>query len=227
MTSRTGPHAGATRPGTVAVLLAAGGGTRWRGAGHKLAAMLPPTAREPAQTVFERSLGRLLDAAVGPVVVVTGALTAGDLPLPVPPADPPAAPARPDLTTRDEVVVAVEHNPRWQSGQITSVHAGLRAARRLGATRVVIGLADQPSVTAAAWRAVAAADHPISVATYEGRRGNPVGLDEGVWDLLPDAGDEGARALMRVRPDLVGEVPCTGSPADIDTEEDLRRWQNN
>lgn len=219
MTSGNTPHAGTTRPTTVAVLLAAGGGTRWRGAGHKLSAMLPPTPLEPAQTVFERALGRLLDAAIGPVVVVTGALTADDLA-----AGLAADTGRP---TAGAGPVMVEHNPRWKSGQISSVHAGLHAARRLGAVRVVVGLADQPFVTATAWRAVADAPHPISVATYDGQRGNPVGLDERVWGLLPTDGDEGARSLMRVRPDLVGEVPCTGSPADIDTEEDLRRWQNS
>lgn len=202
-----------TRPDVVAVLLAAGGGSRWRGTGHKLLAALPPTPDEPAQSVFARSLGRLLDADIGPVVVVTGALDAEDLAL---------------TDASDRVApVAVEHNPRWETGQATSVQAGLRAARRRGARRVVIGLADQPSVTSDAWRRVAGGQDPVNVATYEGRRGNPVALDKPVWTLLPTTGDEGARALMRVRPDLVGEVPCTGSPADIDTEEDLRRWQNS
>ena len=50
--------------------------------------------------------------------------------------------------------------------------------------------------------------------------------DSTIWELLPDSGDEGARAVMRVRPDLVEQVPCPGSGDDIDTREDLARWQS-
>lgn len=189
-------------------MLAAGAGSRFRGDGHKLSAHLADSGADGEVTVIERSLARALAAEIGPVVVVTGAV-ADIVPAHLVPA------------------VIVRHNERWHDGQITSLHTGIAAARALDAASIVVGLADQPFIEPAAWRAVADAAGPIAVATYDGRRANPVKLDAEVWDLLPTTGDEGARALMRVRPELVREVACSGSPADIDTTEDLRRWQSN
>ena len=184
---------------SVSVVLAAGAGSRFRGPGHKL------DARLDGRSVLDRAVGTALAAAAGPVVVVT----AGQI-----------------RTTLHPAVVHVI-NDRWAEGQATSLRAGIDAARLLGAGSVVVGLGDQPFVTVEAWRAVAAADAAIAVATYQGERGHPVRLRSDVWDQLPAVGDEGARGLMRLRPDLVAAVPCDGSPIDIDTVEDLRRWQNN
>jgi len=184
---------------TVLVLLAAGAGSRFAGPHHKL------TADLGGRSVAERSVSAALAAGIGPVVVVTGAVE-----LPVP--------DRPDLH--------VVSNPDWAAGQSTSLRAGIVAAERLGADAIVVGLADQPFIEPEAWRRVAAATSPIAVATYGGKRRNPVRLHRDIWPLLPTSGDEGARSLMRVRSDLVEEVPCEGSPADIDTLEDLRTWQN-
>jgi CTP:molybdopterin cytidylyltransferase MocA len=183
----------------VAVVLAAGAGTRFRGPTHKLDA---PVGGSP---VVERAVGTALSAGIGPVVVVT----AGQL-----------------ATALHPTVVQVV-NDRWADGQITSLRRGLAAAAELGATAVVVGLGDQPFVTPEAWRSVAATDAAIAVATYDGRRGHPVRLRRDIWHLLPEEGDEGARSLMQLRPDLVEAVPCDGSPIDIDTVEDLQRWQNN
>jgi len=183
----------------VSVILAAGAGTRFQGPGHKL------DARLGDHSVLARAVGAALAAGTGPVVVVT----AGQVRTPLPPS----------------VVHVV--NDRWAAGQSTSLLAGIDAARQLDGSAVVVGLGDQPFVAPSAWQAVAATDAPIAVATYAGRRGHPVRLRADVWSLLPDAGDEGGRELMRLRPDLVTAVPCDGSPIDIDTVEDLRSWQKN
>lgn len=120
--------------------------------------------------------------------------------------------------------VEVIANPAWRDGQASSLQAALARAGRAGVEAVVVGLGDQPLVPASAWEAVAASGADLAVATYGGRRRNPVRLGAPVWHLLPRSGDEGARALMRARPELVTEVPCVGEPADIDTREDLIRW---
>jgi molybdenum cofactor cytidylyltransferase len=181
------------------VLLAAGGGSRFAddGGGHKLTATLR------GRPVVEWSLTELLRAGFDEAMVVTGAVE-----LAVP-----------------QGVVAL-HNPRWAEGQATSLALAVDHARARALDAIVVGLADQPFVVAEAWQAVADAPGAIAVATYDGRRGNPVKLAGEIWDLLPVDGDAGARVLMRMRPDLVTEVACPGSPADIDTLEDLRRWNS-
>ncbi|WP_420452805.1 nucleotidyltransferase family protein [Ilumatobacter sp.] len=218
----------------VAVVLAAGAGSRFDDIGHKLLARIPATADRPAETVSARAIGAAVESGIGQVVVVTGRLGADELgstlDATLDTTLDAAAGASGDPSGEGRARVRWVHNPDWSSGQMTSVLAGLDAADDAGATVAVIGLADQPGVAASAWRSVADSSvtgSAIAVATYDGRRGNPVALRREVWGLLGTTGDHGARALMQVRPDLVVEVPCSGSPTDIDTAEDLRRWQSS
>lgn len=186
---------------TVAVVLAAGGGTRFAGPTHKLLAPLGEA------TIVEHSVRAASAARIGPVLVVSGAVQL-----------PPSIAADPS--------VRVIHNHRWEDGQATSLSTAIAQATTLGASAVVVGLGDQPFVEPDAWRLVAAATAPIAVATYGGRRRNPVRLHSSVWAQLPTGGDAGARDLIRCSPGIVSEVPCPGSPVDIDTLEDLRAWQS-
>lgn len=120
--------------------------------------------------------------------------------------------------------VTVLNNPGWARGQATSLRVALQWCDRHGYGSAVVGLGDQPLVPSSAWRQVAMAEGgPIVAATYGGRRRNPVRLDRAVWPLVPDEGDEGARVLMRQRPELVTEVACEGDPFDVDLVEDLNR----
>jgi molybdenum cofactor cytidylyltransferase len=183
-----------------AVVLAAGGASRFAGPVHKL--LSPFRGRPVVVWALEQAAGAQLDRTW----VVTGSV---------------------DLRAAGVIPPGVEvlANPRWADGQASSLQVAVAAARAEGHDAIVVGLGDQPLVQARAWQAVAAADqHPIAVATYGVQRGNPVRLAREVWDLLPASGDEGARRLMREKPELVGGVACEGNPIDIDTVEDLVLW---
>jgi CTP:molybdopterin cytidylyltransferase MocA len=192
------------RPSEVsAIVLAAGGGSRF--GGGKLLAKLG------GRPIIETVLHNLREAPVDEIIVVVGAN------------------AQRLRGVCEAYGVRIVANEEWERGQSTSVLAGLRAC---GGEAAVVLLGDQPFIGAeAVERLVSAfsAGAKVAVATYGGKRRNPVLFSREVWPLLEAelAGDEGARSVLRRHPELVVEVPCeeVGDPADVDTKEDLRRLQ--
>lgn len=183
----------------LAVLLAAGAGRRFEGPVHKLLADFR------GRPLVCHALDAMIGSGIGDCVVIEGAVPLSG------------------VVQGAEII----HNHEWASGQRSSVALAIEHAARLGYDSVVIGLGDQPFVSPGAWRAVADTEGEIVVATYDGKRGNPVKLSGSVWELFRvthgDA-DAGARTLMHLHPELVREVACKGDSVDIDTPEDLAQW---
>ncbi len=184
------------------MVLAAGAGARFAASGGARPKVL---AELDGVALVDRVLAAVVDAGLDPVVLVDGAV---------------------DLSDRAGGACTVLHNPGWSEGLAGSLLLAVSHVRATDHDAVVVGLADQPGISSDAWAAVAAApdDPPLAVATYGGRRGHPVRIHRSAWDLLPVRGDRGASSLMRERPELVREVPCSGDPSDVDTLEDLERW---
>jgi CTP:molybdopterin cytidylyltransferase MocA len=180
-----------------AVLLAAGGGTRFVGPTHKLLADFR------GKPVVQWAVENAAAAQLGDLIVVTGAVD-----------------VRPVLPAG----VTVLYNPRWHEGQATSLQTAVRHAWRAGYDAIVVGLGDQPLVPAATWQTIAHGEGPLVSAVMDGHRSPPMRIDKELWPLLPTVGDEGARALIRSRPDLLREIACPGHGLDIDTLEDLPSW---
>jgi molybdenum cofactor cytidylyltransferase len=189
--------------GVSAIVLAAGGGSRF--GGGKLLAELG------GQPIIEAVFDNLRGAPVDEIIAIVGA----------------------DAQRLREVCerygVRTVANEEWERGQSTSVLAGLRAC---GGEAAVVLLGDQPFIGAEAVGRLVAAfakGAKVAVATYGGKRRNPVLFSREVWPLLEAelAGDEGARSVLRRHPGLVVEVPCegVGDPTDVDTREDLRRLE--
>ena len=193
------------RSAVAGVLLAAGEGSRF-GRPKALVEL-------DGQTLAERGVTLLRAGGADPVLIVTGA-------------------AQVDLGPEHQARTV--YNGEWRTGMGSSLRAALRALTELEAGpevgAVVVALADQPLVGAeAVSRLIAAhqAGASVAVAAYHGRPRNPVLLAREHWPevFATATGDQGARAFLRSRPELVTLVECgdTGRPDDIDTPADLER----
>ena len=183
--------------GPLAVILAAGAGSRFDGATHKLLA--PVRGKPVVRWAVEAAV-----AAGLPTLVVAGAVDVTD--------------------AIGDLHATVIQNDRWIEGQATSLRVAVGVALAEDHDAIVVGLGDQPFLAPSAWAAIASSPSTIAVATYGGRRAQPVRLAAEVWIDLPSTGDEGARRLVAGGRYPVVEVACDGDPADIDTQEDLRPW---
>jgi CTP:molybdopterin cytidylyltransferase MocA len=179
------------------ILLAAGAGSR---IGRPKA--LIDVGGEP---LAARGVALLRAGGAAPVIMVTGA-TAITLP-----------------------GVITVHNPAWRTGMGSSLAAGLATVPGQ-CSAAVVALVDQPLVgPVAVARLIAAhqAGAGVAVAAYAGQPRNPVLLAREHWPevIALATGDQGARAFLRARPELITLVECgdTGRPDDIDTGADLAR----
>lgn len=157
-----------------AIVLAAGGSSRFGQPKPLLDFHGQPFVRVVAENA--------LRAGLSPVVVVLGADSAAVR-----------------QAVQDLPVVCVE-NKAWQSGQASSIVAGLRALPGTSGAALFL-LADQPQIPARLMRALAdrhAEDLPAVLAPYViDRRANPVLFDRVTFaDLLTLTGDTGGRAIF-------------------------------
>lgn len=111
----------------------------------------------------------------------------------------------------------------YKLGQSASLRRGVEEARRLGASAALFLLGDQPLVSAEVMDRVAAAyrEHkdPVVLPVYQGKRGNPVLMDHGLFpELSQISGDVGGRAILSRFEGAIREVgvSCPGIHVDVD-----------
>ena len=183
------------RNAVAGVLLAAGEGSRF-GRPKALVEL-------DGQTLAERGVTLLRAGGTDPVLIVTGAA---------------------QVELRPEHQARTVYNGEWRTGMGSSLRAALRALTELEAAPRV-----GPEIGAVVGRLIAAyrAGADVAVAAYGGKPRNPVLLAREHWPevIATATGDQGARAFLHARPELVTLVECgdTGRPDDIDTPADLER----
>ncbi|MCH7496960.1 MAG: nucleotidyltransferase family protein [Candidatus Marinimicrobia bacterium] len=190
-----------------ALVLAAGGSSRMRGA-NKL--LLPIEGLPMIATVC----GAVLNAGCKPTIVITGF-------------DPTALRA-----ALQGVNVRFAHNPRWQTGMSSSIKVGLAALPK-DADGVLIALADMPLVTVATLKELlagfaAGGGRKIVYPVFDGVQGNPV-LFPGKYfqEIAALTGDRGAKAvLQRHANDATAVAVATRAVIlDCDEQEDYLKLQ--
>lgn len=191
------------------VVLAAGRGSRFRGAGHKLEQPLGNGA--DGDTLLARTLRHAIATRL-PVVVVT---TAG------------LAPSVHRLIAARDVVTLPERDAQGRPlpiGMGHSIAAGVAATG--DADGWLILPADMPLVRPDTLLAVADGldRYPVCYAQYRGMQGHPVGFGTELYsELVALQGDEGARRIVARYAAQPIAVDDPGVHMDVDTEEDLAR----
>jgi molybdenum cofactor cytidylyltransferase len=194
------------------IVLAAGEAKRFGKPKQLLEWRGKPLARQVAETA--------LGAGLSPVVIVTGAYA-----------------QEVEAAVRD-LPVEIVHNGAWQSGQASSIRAGLETIAPLSSStswKKAVGaaiflLADQPQVLPMVLRALV--EHhrenlaPIIAPQVKGQRANPVLFDCTTFpELMVLSGEAGGRAVF-------SKFPITYMPwhdesllLDVDTPQDFARLQ--
>jgi molybdenum cofactor cytidylyltransferase len=189
------------------VVLAAGRGMRFRGAGHKLEQKLGPQA----DTMLSRTLRHAIETRMRVVVVTTQAL----------------APSVAKLVAASDVVLLPEFDSKGRPSPVGmghSIAAGVSASGDANGWLIVP--ADMPLLSSASMLAVAAAieQFPVAYAQYLGRQGHPVGFSAELYsELVGLQGDEGARRLIARYPSQAVDLDDPGVLIDVDTAEDLAK----
>jgi molybdenum cofactor cytidylyltransferase len=200
---------GETEGGLYAIVLAAGGSTRF-GSAKQL-------VRIAGRPLLHNTVSRAVEVAGGAVIVVLGARAAELAPL------------------LGHSPASIVINRDWREGIGSSIRAGVS---RLPATcsGVMLMLADQAAVTAGDLQRLVSAwkrqPEYVAAALYSGTVGVPAIFPRSRFSELTELrGDSGARKLLQRNPDRVVRVPMESAALDIDTPEDLLSFdagqQNN
>ena len=165
------------------------------------------------KTLLAHIADQALEAALEPVIVVTGAYAAavGD-------------------SLRDRPV-AIVHNPRWEEGIASGIVAGLKELLSMQphSRGVIVAVCDQPHLSATLLGELteqfAVSGKSLVASVYLNTLGTPVLFGSRYFGaLLHLSGAEGAKKLLKAYPDDVATVSFPGGEMDIDTEEDVNRF---
>ncbi len=191
---------------TAAIVLAAGGGSRYKGNQFKLLEQIHGTS------IVKISVQKMIMAGFSPVIVVIGSHSSE---------------VRAEIGDLD---ISLVENKNWLQGQSFSLKKGLEMMPD-GCSGVCIALADMPFVKGETITQLDSFHHKfpdsIIVPTFQGKRGNPVIFPQCQIKKLFQAAhsDQGGRSLIGKEATEWIEVNDQYILKDIDTVEDYINLQ--
>ena len=163
--------------------------------------------------LLKRSIGTLLDAELGEIVVVLGYESADTRAL------------------LEGLPVDTVYNENYATGQMTSVHCGLGSLSQ-PCEGVMVALGDQPALTVSDINLLVDAfftrdGGEVVIPEYEGKRGNPIIISSRCrQEIITGKYNLGCRRFIENNPELVRTVEMS-SPSvviDVDTPVDYRSY---
>ncbi|NMA12783.1 MAG: nucleotidyltransferase family protein [Chloroflexi bacterium] len=191
-----------------AVIMAAGGGTRFHSGSHKL------LTRIDGKPILIHTVERVLSAGYRTVIVVLGYQ------------------AEALAALLQDIPVEIVLNKNWERGQSTSLQKGVLHLPE-GTRSACLVLADQPFVSINTYRALARQQEEqpdkIIMPTYKGETGNPTMFPQLTFAELrsQSAADSGGRRLLKKYETCLLETNDPYVIRDIDTLEDFRKYTEN
>jgi molybdenum cofactor cytidylyltransferase len=165
------------------------------------------------KTLLDRAVEAALNSGCKPVIVVLGA-NAGLI----------------DIITNEDVKLV--HNSDWSEGMASSIRTGINELNTYSdIDSVLVMLCDQPFVDAALVSAMQTRRQQTGKAIVACSYGNTIGvpalLSKALFpELLLLRGNEGAKHILKDRPQELTIMPFEKGIVDIDTREDYDRLIN-
>lgn len=163
-----------------------------------------------SSTLLKHTIKEALDAAVGPVIVVTGANE-----------------KEVAEHIREEPVTMV-HNKEHREGIASSIKTGIHEIqiRYNDCTSIILMVCDQPHINKNILQSLVetsrATGKPITASAYKDTIGVPALFDKTFFpELLSLQGDEGGKKVILSHQSSVAVVPFPSGEIDIDTPGDL------
>jgi molybdenum cofactor cytidylyltransferase len=126
--------------------------------------------------------------------------------------------------------VQIIKNPNWKEGMASSLRAGLQSVDLASTDGILVMLCDQIFTDKSLLDALIQTfetQKPLAVCSeYDYQKGVPAIFSKTLFDeIMQLQGDKGAKSIIKKYENQIPGIPFPKGNIDIDTQEDIEKWQ--